>query len=136
MGGSKPETDQRNAAMLRDRRSGMSVEQLAERYELTPRYVRKLLVRLSGDSLIEPGSLTYGWMSNPAAFARPGPPCPQPVQPGPIRFTCRDCGSDVSTRTWNCTGCNTHFSFFPGRTRDESRSKDGDRTQAEVVRVP
>ncbi|MET9263760.1 hypothetical protein [Amycolatopsis sp. NPDC004079] len=131
----RAEAAARNAAMLREHRSGMSIGQIAQRHELTPKYVRKLLSGLAGGSLVEAGSFTHGWLSNPAAFARPGPPCPQPEQPGPVRFTCRSCGGAVSTRTWDCTGCKARFRVFAKSGADASRSEDGNRRQAEATGV-
>lgn len=103
---------ERNAALLRDFQAGLSEEQLGDRYHITPKHVRKLIGQLTSPCPVESGSFKQGWIDNPSSFARPGPPAPPPEFPGPIKFTCRDCGGTVSPRTWECGGCGVVFRSF------------------------
>lgn len=47
--------------------------------------------------------LLPGYLANPEAFVRPGPP---PSRPLPLQFVCRACGQRVQPEASRCGRCN------------------------------
>lgn len=69
------------------------------------------MTRGRGDGLL---SLMPGWLDNPEAFARPGPPEAEPL---PLKFTCAACGEEVHPDARQCSRCREWFSLPNNRNR-------------------